>query len=151
MKRLNFKILFVVLATMFMAGCDLNDQKEEEESSIQSYLKAHNYTSIVPKESGLYYIETKTGTGDAAVWGKNVKVEYTLNLTDGTKVEDGTLNFILGYYGIIEGLNEGVSYMKVGGKAILLIPSDIAYGTSGYGDIPGYTPLVFTVELLDAN
>jgi FKBP-type peptidyl-prolyl cis-trans isomerase FkpA len=39
--------------------------------------------------------------------------------------------------------------MKEGGTAILIVPSDLGYGPDGYSDIPGYTPLVFTVELLD--
>jgi FKBP-type peptidyl-prolyl cis-trans isomerase len=39
--------------------------------------------------------------------------------------------------------------MNEGGKAILLIPSDLAYGPYGSGSIPGYTPLVFEVELID--
>ncbi len=39
--------------------------------------------------------------------------------------------------------------MKEGGKAILLIPSSLAYGPYGQNSIPGYTPLLFEVELID--
>ena len=151
MKRAQCIRLALIAIVVLIAGCSLDDQRAKEESAIQDYLKKHNYTSITPTTSGLYYIEKVKGDGNAPVWGKNVKVKYKLTYTDGTEVENGTMNWILGYYGIIDGLNEGVSYMKVGGKAFLVVPSDTDYGTSGYGDIPGYTPLVFEVELLDAD
>ena len=58
--------------------------------------------------------------------------------------------FTLGNYMVIEGFEEGILYMKKGGKATLLIPSYLAYGTSGtYWGIPGYSPIIFEVELLE--
>ena len=57
---------------------------------------------------------------------------------------------------VIKGFDEGITYMKVGGRSLLLIPSKLAYGTSGYytydasgnySGIPGYTPLLFDITL----
>ena len=50
---------------------------------------------------------------------------------------------------LIYGFDEGITFMKAGGKATLLVPSNLAYGASGNGyGIPGYTPLLFDVELV---
>lgn len=48
------------------------------------------------------------------------------------------------------GWDQGILKMRKGGKALLLIPSDIGYG-EGRGQIPPYTPLVFEVELIDVK
>ena len=44
--------------------------------------------------------------------------------------------------------NEGLSYMKKGGKATLIIPSNLAYGSNGTDKIPGYSTLIFDLELI---
>jgi FKBP-type peptidyl-prolyl cis-trans isomerase len=76
-------------------------------------------------------------------------VKYTGSYTDGTIFDSGTFSFKLGFGQVITGMDEGIALMKEGGKATLIIPSDLAYRSNGSGDIPGYTPLVFAVELLD--
>jgi FKBP-type peptidyl-prolyl cis-trans isomerase FkpA len=50
---------------------------------------------------------------------------------------------------VISGWDEGIGYMHEGGAAILIVPSALGYGSDGYSSIPGYTPLVFTVVLVD--
>jgi len=73
--------------------------------------------------------------------------KYTGTFTDGTYSIREPLHLILVWAGN-KRLDEGIGYMKKGGTAILIVPSDLAYGPDGYSDIPGYTPLIFTVELL---
>lgn len=139
---------FTLLATiLFFAGCDKGDPYAKEKAAIADYLKTHNLT-MEPRESGLYYIETKTGTGITPPYGATVKVKYKGTFTDGTEFDSGTTSFKLGFSQVIAGWDEGIALMKEGGKATLIIPCDLAYGAYRSGSIPGYTPLVFTVELI---
>jgi len=76
-------------------------------------------------------------------------------LLDGTvfdsSIERGEpFPFPLGQGQVIKGWDEGIAMMKKGGKALFIIPSSIAYGDRGAGDlIPPYTPLLFEVELVN--
>jgi FKBP-type peptidyl-prolyl cis-trans isomerase len=65
-----------------------------------------------------------------------------------TNAGGADLVIIVGGGAYIPGLEEGITYMKEGGKATLLIPSKLAYGTSGLYNIPGYTPLLFDIQLV---
>jgi FKBP-type peptidyl-prolyl cis-trans isomerase len=125
---------------------------DAEKKSIENYLTANNLTAA-PQASGLYYIEIKEGKGKNPVNGQNVKVHYTGKLLDGTVFDSSIgkdpMGFVFGG-GMIPGFTEGISLMKKGGKAILLIPSYLGYGenAAGGGKIPPYSPLLFEVELL---
>jgi len=103
--------------------------------------------------SGLVITTIKPGTGDSPKATDKVKVNYTGRLTDGTVFDSssqhgGPAEFQLN--GVIKCWTEGVQLMKVGGKAKLVCPSDIAYGDRGAGGTirPGAT-LVFEVELVE--
>jgi len=106
--------------------------------------------------SGLEYIEVEAGTGAQAEAGKNVSV-HTGKLQDG-KVFDSSVSrgepiaFQLGKGKVIKGWDEGIALMKVGGKAQLIIPPELAYGERGAGGvIPPNATLVFDVELVDVK
>jgi FKBP-type peptidyl-prolyl cis-trans isomerase len=107
--------------------------------------------------SGLEYVEEKAGTGAQAQAGKTVKVHYTGKFPDG-KVFDSSiprgepLEFVLGAGRVIKGWDEGIALMKVGGKAVLTIPPQLAYGERGAGGvIPPNATLVFDVELVEVK
>ena len=106
-------------------------------------------------ESGLGYIMVKEGSGVQAEKGKTVSVHYTGKLTDGTKFDSSLdrnqpIEFVLGEGRVIKGWDEGISYLKVGGKATFIIPSNLAYGERGAGGvIPPNATLIFDVELVD--
>jgi FKBP-type peptidyl-prolyl cis-trans isomerase FkpA len=105
--------------------------------------------------SGLIYKEIKAGTGAQPKATDIVKVHYTGTLADGKEFEstikrgqpiEVPLNRIFPCW------TEGFGMMKVGGKAKLVCPSDIAYGDRGLPPIiPGGATLIFEVELLDVK
>jgi peptidylprolyl isomerase len=105
-------------------------------------------------DSGLQFIDIEVGTGDSPQSGQTVEVHYTGWLTDGTKFDSSLdrgqpFSFVIGTGRVIEGWDEGVASMKVGGKRRLIIPPELAYGEQGYpGVIPANAQLIFDVELL---
>ena len=103
--------------------------------------------------SGLIYFEVKAGSGAAPAATDKVKAHYKGTLIDGTVFDasdkHGTEPMEFALNGVISCWTEGIQKMKVGGKAKLVCPSDIAYGDRGTGGIPGGATLIFEVELVD--
>ena len=110
---------------------------------------------------GLTMIDHKIGTGAEAVPGKTVVVHYTGWLLDpaapdnkGKKFDSSRdrgdpFRFPLGGGRVIDGWDQGVAGMKVGGERTLTIPPELGYGARGAGGvIPPNATLVFDVELL---
>jgi peptidylprolyl isomerase len=105
--------------------------------------------------SGLRYTDIVEGTGATPQRGQTVTVNYTGTLESGKKFDSSynpgrqPFEFQLGMTGIIDGWNEGIATMKVGGKRKLVIPSALGYKAEGrLPDIPPNATLVFEVELL---
>lgn len=103
-------------------------------------------------DSGLLYIETQAGTGASPKATDKVKVHYHGTLRTG-EVFDSSVDrgqpASFGLNQVIPCWTEGVQMMKVGGKATLVCPADIAYGERAAGKIPPGATLVFDVELIE--
>lgn len=154
--KTKYSIIFITafLSLLFTTSCKKDsdeDLKKKEEAELQKYLDDNNITTQ-PEASGLYYIETTAGTGDNPVPGNTVSVHYTGMYLDGTVFDSSVgrnpIDFTLGVGQVIAGWDEGIALMKKGGKATLIIPSNLAYGPTGRGSIPPYSTLVFDVELV---
>ena len=106
---------------------------------------------------GLQYIDVVVGTGDEAHAGQNVAVHYTGWLTSGAKFDSSRdrgqpFTFRLGGGNVIQGWDQGVVGMRVGGQRRLIIPPSMGYGASGAGGvIPPNATLIFDVELLQVR
>jgi len=114
--------------------------------------KAAKEKGATKTASGMIYQEITPGTGESPKATDKVKVHYKGTLTDGTQFDssiDRGQPATFGLNQVIKCWTEGVQMMKVGGKAKLICPSDIAYGDAGRPPTikPGAT-LVFEVELL---
>ena len=145
---------FVVLAFMItIISCDPAEKKEkEEEEAIASYIASNSTIQFERKESGLYFYEVQAGSGTLVTTGDTAYVKYTGKLLDGTVFDSNvsktdTLKFAVNEGYVLEGFDEGLTYMSEGSKAIFLLPSYLAYGSSGYY-FPSYTPVLFDVELV---
>jgi len=124
--------------------------KKEGDDFIANFLECNE--EATQTDSGVVYYEMTEGSGASPDLQSTVEVHYHGTLIDGTvfdsSVDRGqTISFPVG--GVIKGWQEGLQLMKEGGKCTLVIPSDLAYGDAGSGDVipPGAT-LKFEVELI---
>ena len=105
--------------------------------------------------SGLFYKITREGKGDHPPKGKNVSVHYRGMLLDGTIFDSSyernePIVFPIGEGQVIKGWDEGIALLKNGSAAKLVVPSELAYGSRGAGEIiPPDSTLIFEVELVD--
>ncbi len=125
------------------------------EKSDQSSTQTTEGTSM-KTDSGLEIIMIAEGDGPKPDVGSIVKVHYTGTLEDGTKFDSSVdrgepIAFPLGQGKVIRGWDEGIALLNKGGKAKLIIPSELGYGAQGAGGgvIPPNATLIFEVELVD--
>jgi FKBP-type peptidyl-prolyl cis-trans isomerase len=162
MRKIQLLPFFVSALMVLASGCvknEIEDLENNEKKIISKYLSDHNITDDKKTEGGIYFIETKAGTGLAPAKDNYVVINYVGRyLEDGVIREtsydslkaDWPLSDIFKYYlyGPIKviygysmpGINEALSLMKEGGKATVVLPSDKA----NYD----YKPLVYEIELL---
>jgi peptidylprolyl isomerase len=101
--------------------------------------------------------DISVGTGAEAVLGKSISVHYTGTLTNGVVFDSSfqrnePITFTLGAGQVIPGWEQGLEGMKVRGRRVITIPSELAYGPQGAGsDIPPNATLIFQLELVDVK
>jgi FKBP-type peptidyl-prolyl cis-trans isomerase FkpA len=128
---------------------------EKEKAVSSAYLaKAAAEPGAVKTESGMIIKELKAGTGASPKATDTVKVNYRGTLVNGTEFDSSykrneAASFPLN--GVIPCWTEGVQRMKVGGKSMLICPSNLAYGDQGRPSIPGGATLIFEIELLEVG
>ncbi len=127
--------------------------RSQEFEQIELYL-AENDFEVMPTENGLYFQTLSEGNGDFPVSGDTVVISYTASLLNGYVFDSDErmgrpLEAVLGANMILPGMEEGLPLMREGGKARMLLPSDLAFGDQHVGEVPPYSSIVFVVELLD--
>jgi cyclophilin family peptidyl-prolyl cis-trans isomerase len=117
-----------------------------------------NYQNAQQSSTGLVYVILDNGKSNEVKEGKKVSLHYTGTLRRGGKKFDSSkdrnapLEFEYKVQRMIPGFEEGITYIKEGGKILLFIPYYNAYGKQGRpGSIPAYADLVFEIELLQVT
>ncbi|RYY17237.1 MAG: hypothetical protein EOO36_10010 [Cytophagaceae bacterium] len=152
-------LLTGVLTTSCSKDDTVTDYSAIDDGLIKQYLATNAITTAQKQPSGLYYVPVVTNaSAPLATTGQVVSILYTGRLLDGTVFDASSqhnndpLSFFLTPTRIIAGIAEGIALMHKGDKAVLLIPSGLAYGSSGASpSIPANAVLRFEVELTDVN
>ncbi len=139
-----------LLTLLLVASCNLNDFRSRPVSDPNAFAAQLDVQpkSLTTTTTGLRYRDLAPGTGAVAQPGQLLKVRYTGWLTDGTTFDSGVFSFPLGQHRVIDGWDQGLEGMRVGGKRKLVIPPQLGYGAQDMGRIPPNSTLVFDVELL---
>lgn len=145
MNKSTIIIILVIIVIILIAGVYYFMQNKQQNNSSSFDIQ------------GMKVDILQQGTGMAAKSGDKVTVNYVGTLQDGTKFDSSIdrgvpFEFTLGQNRVIKGWELGVLGMKVGEKRKLTIPSELAYGSAGAGDIiPPNATLIFEVDLLGVN
>lgn len=135
-------------------------KKQMEQDSEKAYidsLNMHTYLqlfgNIQTTARGLNYMIVRRGNGIQPETGDSVTIKYRGYFTDGRVFDrdDDGYSYLHGLGQVISGLDDGVALMNEGSKFKLIIPYYLAYGTNGTAIVPGYTSLVFDVELIQVK
>jgi FKBP-type peptidyl-prolyl cis-trans isomerase FkpA len=140
-RRITLVLAGVMLATM-AAGC--------------------GDSQTTPSTAPYKQTDVRVGSGIEATAGAVVTVNYTGWLYDAARLDGKGIQFdssvgsdpfafTLGFGQVIQGWDQGVAGMKVGGLRRLVVPPSLAYGPVRYGPIPPDATLVFDIELVDVQ
>lgn len=155
------KLLFAAIIGIFVVSCIGEDvdpytppTKAEELAQLNVYLDTLNNRGldVGSTEMGVYYIIDSIGEGEYPVDGDTCSVKYTGLFMDWTVFDtsgDNTFDVVLGTQSVIEGWEDGLKVFNKGATGYLIIPSEFAYGSTGYSSIPPNTTLIFNIEMVD--
>ena len=126
-------------------GEDVNNERKD------ALMEATNLKGDLNK---LVIDDVTIGTGNEVVKGDTVVVNYVGTLQNGTEFDNSRkrgepITFKVGEGRVIQGWEQGLMGMKVGGQRILVIPPEMGYGNRAVGPIPANSTLVFSIELLE--
>jgi FKBP-type peptidyl-prolyl cis-trans isomerase FkpA len=120
------------------------------ETEIQTYISENKLTTE-KSSSGLYYIIKEKGTGKIPTLSSNVTFYYKGYTTDGVVFDESIVDGVdFDLNRLIPGFAEGVTYLKEGGEATLIIPSKIAYSFNSISPFGGKV-IIFDVKLISVN
>lgn len=119
---------------------------EGTRAALDSAMTGDRVTKLVVTDIAL-------GTGEEVEEGDTVEVHYIGTLQNGQEFDNSykkgsSFTFEVGSNSVIEGWNEGMIGMRIGGQRVIIVPADMAYGREGYGPIPGNATVVYAIELV---
>jgi FKBP-type peptidyl-prolyl cis-trans isomerase len=160
MKKVRVLILSGFIIGLF--ACEKQEfynpyaQLDADIAIIDDYLEENNIDAK-KSSSGLRYVIEEQGYGDIPKRGNRVIVHYVGTLLDGTKFDSSydrgePFEYTHGIGSVIQGWEEGITYISEGGKITLYVPSVLAYGSRSAGEfIEPNSNLIFEIELLSVQ
>ncbi len=159
--KISLKLILIASVSIFTFFSCNKDKREAELALIFSYIEDNNI-SVDTSDTGLLYSETGFSTpetleSDFPAQGDTVITVYkAFVLTEGgitTLFDETTVDepgkYIYREDPVIPGWEEAIGRMKKDISALVIIPSDLAYGDEQVGIIPPYSPLVFEIRIKD--
>ena len=172
---MNKQILFMVLV-FSLIGCSSEDPKktmsmkdmkedlmdanrilrQKESDAIDAKVRNMGW-KMTTSGTGLRYMFEEHGTGDSAVSGSRAILNYKISLLETGDIcyssdSTGPIDFLVGQDYVETGLHEAIQLMRVGDKAIFILPSHLAHGLLGdWEKIPPLAPVVYRIELKEVK
>jgi len=154
--------VIIILFSAFLISCmDLESNAytaEKEQADLNSYLKnliAKGY-DVDTTAMGVYYITLTAGTGNYPAEGDTVSIKYVGYLIDGNIFDtsfyasrDSSWTYVHKKQNLLASWDEITGLMNKGCKMEFIIPSSLAYGSTGAGVIPPYASLIFVAIMKD--
>ena len=167
--------IIIVCSLLFVVRCSVPEEKEkpinyknakeallkrnkewheQEIRDIESFVKRHNW-NVITSGSGLRYVIYKKSDSTlvCAKEGVIARVNYTISLLNDSicySSEGAPDDFLIGMDNVESGLHEGVTYMRKGEKAKIILTSNLAFGLVGDMDkVPPQSTLVYDIELVE--
>ncbi|MCR4311351.1 MAG: FKBP-type peptidyl-prolyl cis-trans isomerase [Candidatus Taylorbacteria bacterium] len=138
----------------FMKGDSTTAKKTDVQSA--SVADAEASATLSGTVTGLVMQDVVAGEGEDVKVGNTISVHYRGKLLDGAEFDNSydrgePITFTVGNGDLIRGFDQGVVGMRVGGKRVITIPPEMAYGAQAVGGIPANATLVFEVELVEVK
>jgi FKBP-type peptidyl-prolyl cis-trans isomerase len=158
--RLDVKLNQVISKAEYAAliknskGEDVEEDTELEELQAIDCFLLENYKKSKADVNGIYVLERTYVNSEQVSLGKRIKVAYQGSFLDGRLIDktEQTMEYVYGTPDQqIKGLNIVIGSLKKGETTKIIVPSRLAFGESGSsnGSIPPYTPLVYTLKIID--
>ena len=180
MRKIFFLLISVFILALALVACDrdFSDKEGDELAMLEAWVQVNGIPTESLKPSGLYFVNQQEGTGLSPSEGDFVIYSYKEKSLDGIvlSTNDSATAVLYGEYNVnvhysqlftkydksnstvegyqremVKGVHEGLGYMKEGGKAMLIMPSKLAYGKRSVSYtssvIRPYQSLVYEVEL----
>lgn len=150
MKRYLFLTVLLVAGLSACTKIDTNtlekNQSVIDDQKIQEYIKANNITVTKDEKTGVYYNVINPGADPKPTALSTVKVTYSYKYLSGLSI--GTVNGEQAKLNaFVPGLQVGIVKIGTGGRILLIVPSNQAYGYGNSNGISGNSVLVYTLDL----
>ena len=158
------KLSAIAIAAVIVAGCNKAEQAPPPPPPGPPPSVPGIATLPPPDTTGMTHVGTQglmikelvPGHGGAAHAGQRVAIHYVGTLTNGTQFDangpsDQPFSFVLGTHAVVDGFDQAVTGMKVGGKRRVIIPPALGYGPGGNGPVPPNANMVFVIDLVSAQ